>query len=529
MKLAAIDIGSNSIKLVVVDAAASDSFAVLGREKETVRLGHETLREGFLSAAAIGRAADCIKRYRSMAEARGAEHVVAIATASVREASNAQEFIEEIERQAGVSVEVLSGVEEARLIGVAAAQGCAPRGSALVNIDIGGGSTEISVMMDSAPAALFSVKLGAVGLTEQFITSDPVKPKELRTLKDEIRAALEHPRRELRGHTWQHATGTSGTIIAIGESLRPQAKNSEAKETKQGTSGEARPAGAEIALQKLKKFNERVAALSLEERRGLPGISAQRSEIIIAGGQILEGVMQALKINMLRSCDYALREGVIIERLREIEAEARPPVPDIVDQKLRGVHAVGRRFGYEEEHAHLVANFAGKIFDALAPACSFTRHHRTLLAAAALLHDVGYHIAHESHHKHSLYLIKHSELTGFSESERQVIANIARYHRGATPKDRHPDFMALHPSDRELVQKLSAILRVADALDRRHESRVRDIKCATEQQSFQIQMLCAGQQKCDQELWAAERKSEPFEQEFDRQLIFSRRHSARRG
>ncbi|CAN5345783.1 Ppx/GppA phosphatase family protein [soil metagenome] len=528
MKLAAIDIGSNSIKLVVVDAAASDSFAVLAREKETVRLGHETLREGFLSAAAINRAVDCIKRYRSMAEARGAEHIVAIATASVREANNAQEFIEEIEQRTGVSVEVLSGVEEARLIGVAAAMGCAPRGAALVNIDIGGGSTEISVMNDAAPVALFSVKLGAVGLTEQFITSDPIKPKELRALQDEIHAALERPRRELRGHTWQYATGTSGTIIAVAESLQAHVKNGETKETKQGTNGAARPAGAEITIQKLKKFNERVAALSLEERRSLPGISAQRSEIIVAGGQILEGVMRALKIDTLRSCDYALREGMIIERLREIEDEARPPVPDIVDQKLRGVHAVGRRFGYEEEHAQIVAKFAEKIFDALAPAYGFTRQHRTLLAAAALLHDVGYHIAHESHHRHALYLIKHSELTGFSESERLVIANIARYHRGATPKDRHPDFMALHPRDRELVQKLSAILRVADALDRRHESRVRDIKCATEQQSFHVQLLNAGHQKCEQELWAAERKSEPFEEVFGCRLIFSRRQSARR-
>ncbi|MCA1628017.1 MAG: Ppx/GppA family phosphatase [Acidobacteria bacterium] len=525
MKLAAIDIGSNSIKLVVVDAAASDSFAVLTREKETVRLGHETLREGFLSAAAISRAADCINRFRSIAEARGVEQTIAIATASVREASNAREFIEEIERQTGVRVDVLSGVEEARLIGVAAAQGCAPRGSALVNIDIGGGSTEISVMNDGTPAALFSVKLGAVGLTERFITSDPVKPKELRALKDEIRAALDRPRRELRGHTWQHATGTSGTIIAIGESLRARL---ESDKTKGATGGGARPSGAEVAAGELRKFNERVAALTVEERRDLPGISAQRSEIVVAGGQILEGVMRALEIDALHSCDYALREGVIIDYLREIEDEARPPVPDIADQKLRGVHAVGRRFGYEEEHAQLVAKFAERIFDALAPAYGFTRQHRTLLAAAALLHDVGYHIAHESHHKHTLYLIKHSELTGFSESERNVIANIARYHRGATPKDRHPDFVALHPRDRELVQELSAILRVADALDRRHEGRVRDIKCATESQSFHIQLLSAAGRKCDQELWAAERKSEPFEEVFERQLIFSQRPTARR-
>ncbi|HYO92236.1 MAG TPA: hypothetical protein VEQ40_11395, partial [Pyrinomonadaceae bacterium] len=223
MKLAAIDIGSNSIKLVVVDAAASDSFAVLAREKEAVRLGHDTLREEHLSPTAIERAAACIKRFRSIAEARGAERVIAIATASVREANNASEFIDEVERRTGVRVEVLSGVEEARLIGLGASQGCAPRGVSLINVDIGGGSTEISLVRDGVPAELYSVKLGAVGLTETLISNDPPKPKEIRTLREEIRAALERPARELQGISWRQATGTSGTIIAIGEALRKRA------------------------------------------------------------------------------------------------------------------------------------------------------------------------------------------------------------------------------------------------------------------------------------------------------------------
>ena len=190
-------------------------------------------------------------------------------------------------------------------------------------------------------------------------------------------------------------------------------------------------------------MNEELAGLTAAERRTLPGLSAQRAEIIIAGGQILEGTMRALGITALRTCDFALREGVIIDRLREWEAEARPPVPDVADPRLLGVHAVGRRFGYEEVHALQVARLAETIFDSLAPTRKLTRHQRTLLAAAALLHDVGYHIAHEAHQKHALYLIKHSELTGFSEAERHVIANVARYHRGTPPRERHPDYAAL--------------------------------------------------------------------------------------
>src|SRR2546428_5440230 len=196
MKIAAIDVGSNSIKLVVVDAAASDSFAVLSREKDTVRLGHDTLRMEQLSTAAIERATDCIKRFRSIAEARGAERIFAVATASVREARNKAQFIKEIDRRTGVRVSILSSIEEARLIGIAAAHGGAAHGASIINIDIGGGSTERSLMRDGAPAGLFSVKLGAVGLTERYLSSDPVKPKELRPLVEQVRAAMERPSRE---------------------------------------------------------------------------------------------------------------------------------------------------------------------------------------------------------------------------------------------------------------------------------------------------------------------------------------------
>src|SRR5258706_12481512 len=173
--------------------------------------------------------------------------------------------------------------------------------------------------------------------------------------------------------------------------------------------------------------------------------------------------MRAFGINTLRTCSWALREGVLIDRLREIEAESQPPLPDVTDYRLRGVLAVGRRFGYEEQHAQQVARLAERIFDYLvrSSATSLTRHHRTLLSAAALLHDIGYHIAHESHHKHSLYLIKNSELTGFSEAERDVIANVARYHRGSEPKERHEYYATLNQPARETVNTLAAILRIA--------------------------------------------------------------------
>jgi exopolyphosphatase/guanosine-5'-triphosphate,3'-diphosphate pyrophosphatase len=513
VRLAAIDIGSNSIKLVVVEASAGDSFAVLAREKEVVRLGHDTLTHGVLAPEAIERAASCVKRFRSIAEARGAETVRAIATASVREARNRARFIREVKRRAGVRVEILSGIEEARLIGVAAAAGCAQtHGAPLVNVDIGGGSTEISLMSAGLPLQLFSVKLGAVGLTEKLLSNDPPKPKEIRALRCEIRAALERPAREMRGARWLHATGTSGTILAVGEVLRLRAQQREAGREEQGV----QPAGNEIVLGQLAHLNEKLAGATLAERRGVPGISNQRAEIVVAGAQILEGVMEVFQINMLRTCDYALREGVVIDRLRELEAESRPPAPDISDPRLLGVLAVGRRFGYEEAHALQVARLAEKIFDAIATDFELTRHHRTLLSTAALLHDAGYHIAHEEHHKHSLYLIKNSEVTGFSEAELGVVANVARYHRGAPPRERHADFAALNQQDKLTVTRLAAILRLADALDRSHDSRISDLQLTKTDDGAQLRLVST--LDCERELSAAGQKRDLFEEVFDCKL-----------
>jgi exopolyphosphatase/guanosine-5'-triphosphate,3'-diphosphate pyrophosphatase len=268
-----------------------------------------------------------------------------------------------------------------------------------------------------------------------------------------------------------------------------------------------------IHLKKLSALNVKLAAMTVEERTGLPSISRQRAEVILAGGQILEGVMQALKIEMLHPCGYALREGVVIDYLRLLEAESLPPVPDVEDRRLRDVFAVGRHFGYEENHALQIANLAEKIFDALAHTYNLKRHWRTLLSAAALLHEVGYHISHESYHKHSLYLIKHSEITGFSETEKLIIANAARYHKGSMPKEKHADFMFLNEKDREIVYRLGAILRLADALERDYGSKIKNIKF--KQDKYDLYLTVANDKHSEVEQYAVDVKKDMFEAAFN--------------
>lgn len=318
MKLAAIDIGSNSIKLVVVEATTSESFNVLASERQVVRLGQETLVNGHIGDAAIERATKCLKRFRKIAKRCGAERIAAIATASVREANNSADFIHTIEQEIGLRVEVLSGIEEARLIGLAASQGCTAKGVTSLNIDIGGGSTEISIFRDGEPLKLVSIKLGAVGLTDRFIRSDPPAANELNDLRSEIRSSLEPFVRELREQGWDHTTATSGTALTVGAALRASATANNHKEIHALEGGQT-----VVTLLALTQLNDYLAKLTVAERRTTAGLSAQRADIIVAGGFVLEGVMNALEIESLRTCDWSLREGVIIDRLRQWESVSR--------------------------------------------------------------------------------------------------------------------------------------------------------------------------------------------------------------
>jgi exopolyphosphatase/guanosine-5'-triphosphate,3'-diphosphate pyrophosphatase len=503
-RLAAIDIGSNSLKLAVVEAAASDSFTIISQDRERVRLGHDTLRYKFLSDEAIKLSIEAINRFASIAANREADTVLAVATASVREATNAAQFVEEIKKQTGVHVEVLPSLEEARLIGIAASQYFGKEDSTLLNIDIGGGSTELSLMKNGEPEKLFSMKIGSVGLTEKFLIQNPPTKKEIKKLRKEIQFALSQPKRKIKGEKWKLSSGTSGTILSLAILLNFQSSND----------AEELPT---IHFERLVAFNKILAKLTLERRSRIPVINERRAEVIIAGGQILEGVMKALKIETLEPCGYALREGVIINHLQKSETELLPPVPDVEDIKLRDVFAVGRRFGYEEAHALQVATMAEKIFDRLMPIYDLERHERTLLSAAALLHDVGYHISHEAHHKHSLYLIKHSEMTGFTEAEKSIIANVARYHRKSLPKNTHLDFTALKKNEQKTVRKLSSILRIADGLDRGYEGRVEDIKF--ERDKNKVTLTLISKEDCSNEIYAIKMKKESFELTFDCKLI----------
>ncbi|MBO0858703.1 MAG: Ppx/GppA family phosphatase [Chloracidobacterium sp.] len=511
MIIAALDIGSNSIHLVIVETDREKPFRVVASAKEAVRLGRSEARDHRLSTEAMNRAVDCLKRFRRVAEFHGAKELIAVATSAVREAANGDQFIARAAREAGVEIDLLSGIEEARLIALAVSVRCkqSNRRQTLV-IDIGGGSTELAVMKNGEPTRLISFKLGAVRLTEQYMKSDPIGEKQLRRLRSELREVIAHRAREIETDEIEVCYGTSGTINSLATlSLR--------RRLAEGERTSRRRLEHSLALDELRALNIELASYTLEERAYAAGLNRQRAEIIIAGGQLLEALMEILKIEELVSCDWALREGVIIAHLsRHVERGGASPARLERDPSLRGALALARHYRTDMKHASRVAYLSLQLFDGLRSLHALGGEHRRLLAAAALLHDIGYFISHAGHHKHSAYLIQNSELTGFTSSEIAVIANVAYYHRGGLPKAKHEYYSELRVQDRDIARKLAALLRLADALDCDHEGSVRELSCEVGAGKVRIVALCLREPETIR--WRLEGRADLFVDVFGREV-----------
>lgn len=511
MIIAALDIGSNSLHLVVVETDQEKPFRVLASAKAMARLGRSAARDRRLSQAAMDRAIAAIRKFRLTAESHGAREFIAAATSAVRDAANRHEFIERVAAETGVHVDLLSGIEEARLIALAVSVRRRQRaGRRALVIDIGGGSTELAVTQNDEPAALVSLKLGAVRMTEQMVSSDPITDKQLRRLRTELRAVIASRAPEIEEVGFDVCFGTSGTINALGLlAMRRRAQASKGQPARRGE--------VTISFEEVRALNRELAELSLDNRAQIAGISRARAEIIVAGGQILEAAMETLGVGELSVCDWALREGVVISHLMRRGATiTASPARLERDPSLRGALALAARYQADLKHGRRVAYLAERLFDDLRSLHKLGGEHRRLLVAAAILHDIGYLVSHTGHHKHSAYLIQNSEWSGFTAAELAIIANIARYHRSTTPKPRHPYYAALAEEDRAVVRKLAALLRVADALDRDHEGRVKNLSCEIGETAVRVVAACS--RESETALWRVEERADLFEEEFGRRV-----------
>lgn len=538
MKLAAIDIGSNSIHLVIVRAVKGQHPEIIDREKEMVRLGAGTLREHRLSKETIDRAVTTLRRFKKMAEHNGADPIITTATSAVRESRNSDSFIDQVRKEVGLDVHVLPGVEEARLIAMAVSEVTDFNNRRALIVDIGGGSTEFIITGGGEPELLFSLRVGAVRLTEKFITTDPISNEERERLIANIRSDFTRAAWEIRNVGYDFVIGTSGTVLNM-VNAAVQADDAYSSEN----ASDYESFSHTVTLDQIEWLNRKLIGMTERGRRRVPGIEKGRADIIVAGGLLLQCILSELGATEMTSCDWSLREGVILDYLRRQpeanEGNRLAPEPAVaaptgedallypvtedssLDVRARSVLSVARRYDYDVAHSHHVVRLATRIFDDTKDLHRLNGQDRKLLQYGAILHDIGYHIAHNNHHRHGLYLIKNSEMPGFTGDEIAMMATMVRYHRGSLPrkgsdrrsKREHEDYYALDRNQRVRVLRLASILQIADGLDRSHRQMISDVHCRIEDKS--VTFFASSTGECELEIWSAERKSGWFSEIFE--------------
>lgn len=498
-RIAAVDIGSNSIRQIVADVSADGSIRVIDEMKAQPRLGAGMDDRGELAAESMDRAVEALGRMATLAKQLGAQQVEVVATSAVRDAANGAAFLGRVRRETGLQARIIDGSEEARLsFRSALAHFDLGRGRTVV-MDIGGGSLELAASAGGVVDELTSLPLGALRLTEAFMRSDADRddPREaVRALRKHVRAAL---RAELPPRTWRGARviGSGGTFTNLASMVL----------ARQGVLTAQNVHGTTVPRGELEHLLESLLALTSAERRQVPGLNPERADIILAGLAVTTEVLARLDARAVEVSRYGIREGLLLEAARVV-----PAIADPGEARQRSVQDLAGRCGFDERHAKQVQRLALQLYDRLAKRLGGNPLDRQLLSDAALLHDIGYHINYERHHKHSYHLILHAELLGVSPSEQVVLANVARYHRGARPKKKHRNFGSLDVTMRRQIKRLAAVLRVADGFDRGHVSAVKKLRVRLVRRGLarivRIEPVSAREgEPLRLELWGAQRKS----------------------
>ena len=500
-RLAAIDIGTNSFRCIVVEVDPLEGFRVLDDEKANVRLGEGLNQTGKISPAARDRAIAALQRMNQIITGLGAEMVEAVATSAVRKASNRKAFLHEIKAATGLEINIIDGQAEADLAALSVHHNFAMEQQRFAMADIGGGSVEIIIASGRHSEIVTSLELGAVFLSEKFLHSDPPNEAELAKLRKHIRKALKKEKIG-DGLPVTCLIGSGGTMTNIGSMV--MAMRGEQYESIHRY---------EVLHSEVVHLLAMLARKTTKERQNAPGLSPERADIIIAGMVLTDELMRRTHTNLLRINAKGLREGLILQSLQK---RGLLPISTQPRDWRASVLEFARSCRFDEQHSEQVNRLALKIFACIAEQHNLDQRSKELLEAAALLHDIGYFISYHQHHKHSYHLIRHANLFGFTPREREIIANLARYHRKARPKKGHENFAPLSPEDQDLVRKLGGILRLADGLDRRRNRQVSDIDCQLHKGLLQLQLFGSGDLSV--ELYGARTKGDLFEATFGYQI-----------
>lgn len=499
-RLAAIDIGTNSIRLIVAEPLRGGNYRILDEEKESTRLGEGLSVTGRLSAKNIEKSLAALRRMKQIAEGFQTSELRTIATCAVREAENGDEFRRRAREEVGLEIEVIGAKQEAEFAFASVQRAFDLTNKHVAVVDIGGGSTEIVLAFGSLVEAVYTTQLGAVRLSEQH--PDTTSAAGFAELVDAID-------RHLRKHTKNPVFvphilfGSGGTFTALA-AMCMAAKGQDTFPTR----------GYQVSRAEVRHLLDRLRKLPLKERSSVQGLSPDRADIIVAGLTIIDRVMDRFEVNAVQVHNRGVRDGLL---LKMIDQAIGPAHEQPIDRDA-AIERLAASCGSEMAHGRHVAGLATSIFSQLESNYSLNAADKPLLEAAAKLQDVGYLINYDQHHKHSYHLIMHSRLEGFQPHELEIVANVARYHRGADPKRKHANFQQLCAEDQQRVRQMAAILRVAGGLDRSNSQQVTAVK--VDQFAPELMVLKLTSHRFPEvDIWGARKRAKLFEKIFDTQLM----------
>lgn len=512
MRLAAIDIGTNSVHMIVVRVRPDFSFEVIDREKEMVRLGAGGLDGRRLTRSAMASALQALSKFERLARSHQVDEILAAATSATREAENGGDLLSAIEFATGIRPRIITGTEEARLIHLAAVYGVDTPKPAVV-IDIGGGSVEVTLGAGDQVRFARSFKLGVIRLSERFVTTDPLSRRDERRLVEHVEGLVDRYVDHITSVGFDRVIGTSGTILSLGTVAAALDTGVAPAEVR----------NLRVPAKAIRRVRKQVCGWTLEQRMTMPGLDPRRADLVVAGAVLLDTLLRRLGADEITLCDLALREGLVLDFVQRNRQHIRQ-VDEIPDVRRRSALELAERSGWEDAHARQVATLSLGLFDGLRSLHGLGDREREWLEYAALLHDIGTHISYEGHHRHSYYLIKHGDLRGFEPLETEIIALAARYHRRAEPSKDHEGYGELSAGHRRTVRLLGAILRVAESLDRSRHGVVRGLSVSTRADTIAVVVEARGD--AELEMWAANRQLAPLERALDRRVRLEVRAAA---
>ena len=499
-----MDLGTNSVRLLIVRLEANHGYRILADHKETVRLGENAFLEQRLQPKAMQRAVLICGRFAQLARTHGAREIIAVATAAVREAENKDAFLRRLRQETGLEVRVVSEMEEARLVYLGVSSGVHLGEKTALFIDIGGGSTEIAVGNQQQHNYLASLRLGAIRVTSLFLPDPaaPVPPELYALIQRNVRVVALRTIQQVRRYHLDLTIGSSGTIQNLADIATRQSNRSK------------RDRAGVLRYDQLKQVVKVLCDLPLDKRRRLAGINPERADIIIGGAAVLDTLMQELQVTEIAVSDRGLRDGLLMDYLSRRQPDYWP-----MSVRLRSVLQLGRTCGYDEAHAQNVSALALELFDSARESGlhSLGPQEREWLHYAAMLHDVGAFLSYNRHNAHTYYIINNAELLGFDQTEVAIIAATALYHRKAMAGSKRAEFAALDRRSQKIVRMLAILLRIAENLNRGHTNVVRHATlCAGKGKTVTLCVHAAGD--CQFEVWGVQNNQAAYEKELGRTL-----------